>query len=48
LGDLSINERIILKNILKEIRVWTGFTWIRTGKKGPSGDKLSGTTKGWK
>jgi hypothetical protein len=31
LGDLSIDERIILKWILKKqgMRMWTGFMWLR-------------------
>jgi hypothetical protein len=35
LGDLDV-DRIILKRILEreDLRVWTGFTWLRIGSIG--------------
>jgi hypothetical protein len=36
LGDLRIDGRILLKLIFKkrDVRVWTGFVWLRTGTSG--------------
>jgi hypothetical protein len=34
--DISLNERIILKFIAKElfVRAWTGLRWLRIGTRG--------------
>jgi hypothetical protein len=35
-GDIGVNERMILKFILKvqSVRIWNGFMWLRTGTRG--------------
>jgi len=34
LGDAGVDGRIILEWILKIVRTWTGFIWLRTGSSG--------------